>query len=342
MKRRTFLSVLAAGQLVACSRPASDSHSGTTLSGVTMGTTYSVTVPKVMPAVQSDSLHSDIDNVLRTIVESMSTYDPVSELSTFNRSTDTHWRLVSPELFAVFEAASVANEFSEGAFDVTVGRLVDLWGFGPRLRSGVRPNPAELKREHARVGQHLLSLDSQSRSVRKHRAEVHVDLSSIAKGYGVDKVASLLEAHGFTDYLVEIGGEIRVRGAGASGRAWRLGVEAPVAHRRVAKIIEFGKELDRGGIATSGNYRHYFDQGERRYPHVLSPVSGEPVNHPPMSVTAVSESAMQADALATALPVMGPDAGYRFASAQGLTALLAFVCFTSQYVIRLPDSLSNK
>lgn len=307
------MTILATGPLAACSRATS-----LKISGVTMGTTYSVTILSAPDASSRASLHAEIDRTLNSIIASMSTYDRASELSRLNRSLTTDWQPVSSELFTVLEAALDANNVSHGAFDVTVGPLVDLWGFGPALRNASVPRISELKRTHKRVGSHLIRLSTQSSAVAKVRRDVQIDLSSIAKGYGVDRVASLLESNGVRDYLVEIGGEIRVRRSKLAQGPWRIAIDSPVlGNRRTTSIIE----LDDGAVATSGNTRDFFELDGRCYPHVLDPVSGRPVDHPPMSVSVVSNSAMQADALATALLVMGPDAGYRFADRNGVAAL---------------------
>lgn len=313
MKRRTFLTLLAASLSGGCgARPS------TTFGGATMGTGFSVAIPGNMPAARRGALRSDIDVTLASLVRSMSTYDPRSELARFNASTSTQWTSVSPELLTVLMAASDAGDLTHGAFDATVGPLVDLWGFGPALRGVALPGPDEIEQARARVGHHLLQIERRSRKIRKQRSDVHVDLSSIGKGYGVDRVAALIEAHGADRYLVEIGGEFRVRGLNDGQQPWRLAIEAPIAGRReIAGVIE----LHGGGVATSGNYRDFFDAGGRRFSHILDPQLGVPVDHPPMSVTVISGSAMQSDALATALLVKGPDAGYRFAAAHGISAI---------------------
>ena len=313
MKRRTFLTLLAASLSGGCGP-----RSSTTFGGVTMGTGFSVAIPGNFPAARRDLLRSDIEFTLASLVRSMSTFDPGSELARFNASTSTQWTSVSPELLTVLMAASDAGDLTHGAFDVTVGPLVDLWGFGPAWRGATIPGPDELEQARARVGHHLLQIEPRSRKIRKRYSDVHIDLSSIGKGYGVDRIAALIEAYGADSFLVEIGGEFRVRGSNDSQQPWRLAIEAPVAGRReVAGVIE----LYGGGVATSGNYRDFFDAGGRRFSHIIDPLVGVPVDHPPMSVTVISRSAMQSDALATALLVKGPDAGYRFAAAHGIPAV---------------------
>lgn len=313
MKRRTFLTLLAAGLSAGCGRQTSAA-----LRGVTMGTTYSIVIPEGVGSGFRETLHSDIENTLASVVRSMSTYDKLSELSLFNTSASTRWTPVSPKLFDVLSTASDLGALTNGAFDVTVGPLVNLWGFGRDWRPFATPHSAELAVARAQTGRHLLQLDRQSQWLQKQRPDVQVDLSSIAKGYGADRIAALLDTRGIDSYLIEIGGEFRVRGANADQNPWQLGVEAPDARqRKIAAVIE---PLD-GGIATSGNYRNFFDAGDRRYPHVIDPISGEPANHPPLSVTVLASSTMLADALTTALLVMGPVEGPRFANANGIAAV---------------------
>lgn len=307
------MTLLGAGSIAACVRSKRSKFVGST-----MGTTYSVILPSSMHSSQIISLQLEVEDALNSVVMTMSNFDRYSELSEFNASNSTQWQPLSSELFTVFDGASQVARFSAGAYDATIWPLVELWGFGPGFQNASMPKTKNLARTRTNVGQHLLQLDLKAKRVRKRLAEVQVDLSSIGKGFGADRIAALLESRGIGNYLVEIGGDFRVGGASAAQRPWRLAIEAPQSSdRRIATMIE----IRNGGVATSGNYRNYFAYNGRLYPHVLNPGSGEPINHPPMSVTVVSETAMKADALATALLVMGPDAGYRFASKNGLAAL---------------------
>lgn len=283
-----------------------------------MGTSYSVTLATPLGARPRVGLRTDIERALAAVVDAMSTYDRDSELSRFNRSRSIEWQRASPGLFSVLEAAVRAGNATRGAFDVTIGPLVDLWGFGPRGRSGALPGAADIERARARVGIRQLRLDAHSQAIAKRSPSMRIDLSSIAKGYGVDQVAALLQARGINDYLVDIGGEIRAAGLNADRRAWRIAIEAP-AHARRAMAATIG--ASGVGIATSGTYRDFFERAGRRYPHIIDPRSAQPVAHPPTSVTVVADTAMLADARATALAVMGADAGYRFAKAERIAAL---------------------
>lgn len=315
MKRRTLMTLLAAAPLTACMR-----EQQTTLRGKTMGTSY---VVKLASAQAQDErsmalLQREIDQLLALLNRSMSTYDPRSELSRFNQSASTGWTPASPDLTAVLHEALQVSALSEGAFDPTVGPLVNLWGFGPDRRAPAVPSRVSLDATRKRVGYHYLQVRPDERLIRKTRAAAYVDLSGIAKGYGVDRVAALIEARGSKDYLVEIGGEIRCRGRNAGGQAWQIAIEQPRAGGRyVQRVIDLSGQA----LATSGDYRQFFEHQGRRYSHMIDPLSGLPAGHGLASVSVLSPSTMQADALATALQVLGPERGYQLAERHDLEAL---------------------
>jgi len=288
------------------------------LEGPTMGTTWSVkaVVPTGQPLPAG--LDAEIAAQLEGLDRALSNYDPEAELSRLNRAAGGAWIPVSPDLFAVLRAARAANAWSGGAVDVTVGPLVDLWGFGPSGRHGAPPTRATLRAARARVGQALLELRDTPPAVRKARADVSIDLSAIAVGYAVDRVAEHLESRGIERYLVDIGGELRAAGASPAGGRWRIAVQRPDAPEHTVERIVL---LAGGAIATSGDYRDFYERDGRRYAHVIDPRTGEPVLHGPASVSVVAPTAEEADAAATALLVLGPDAGLRVAAERGLPAL---------------------
>lgn len=320
MQRRTFVTLLAASPLAACIGPAQRQAS---LRGTTMGTSYSV---KFTPADATPlpQIKTEIDQLLLAVNRSMSTYDPNSELSRLNRYRAGLDFAVSPALHQVVFDAVRVSELSQGAFDVTVGPLVDAWGFGPQLRKFPSAPPAGLIDDTLQqVGYRQLRLRSASSAIVKAHPDLAIDLSGIAKGYGVDQVALLLEAKGVNDYLVEIGGELRAKGVNRDARPWRIAIEEPLpGQRSVRKIV--GLRPPPGAtqaLATSGNYRNFFDYQGRRYSHMIDPTSGWPVDHRLASVSVIAPSAVQADAWATALQVLGPERGARLAEQQGLAAL---------------------
>lgn len=283
--------------------------------GDTMGTTFSVTW-------RSSTLTNDprpgIDAALAEVNASMSTYDPQSELSKFNRQRSTEWVSVSPELAQVVALAREVSELSVGAFDVTVRPLVAAWGFGQGA-SIVPPTERELQGLADRLGFEKLQVRLQPPGLRKAHPELEADLSAIAKGYGVDRIAAQLEAMGIGDYFIEVGGELRIAGEKNPGVAWRVGIEVPEPMMRETEtVVEPGTT----GFATSGDYRNYYERDGQRYSHTIDPRSRRPITHQLASVSVLDPTCARADALATALNVLGPDEGLRLAERAGLSVLM--------------------
>ena len=276
-----------------------------------MGTTYSVRA-----ACPERPVQQRIAAVLAEVERRMSTYDAASELSRFNRAEVGRPFAVSAPLATVVAAAVRLAEETGGALDPTVAPLVALWGFGAQASaSAVPPTAAEVRAARAAVDYRRLGMREQPPALTK-RAPLTLDLSALAKGYAVDRVAAMLAAAGCDSYLVEVGGELRVAGGGPGGRAWRIGVESPEGGEPVATLAVFD-----GAVATAGNYRQTRSLGGRPASHVIDPRSGYPVARGLASVTVVAPTALAADGYATALLVLGPDAGRRFAERTGLAAL---------------------
>lgn len=290
----------------------------TWFTGATMGTGYSVRITGLPPDIDPQRLECDIGRLLEEINGLMSAYREDSELSRFNRSRRTDWVAVSPELVYVLQEAQRVSRLSGGAFDVTVGPLVNLWGFGPSLYPARMPTAAQIAAAGKRVGFELLQIRNSPPALRKGREDIYIDLSAIAKGYGVDRAAEFLEAQGIHNYLVDIGGEERIKGHSPLGIPWRIAIEQPMTEgRKVQRIIE----LDSHGVATSGTYRNYFEWDGKRYSHIIDPRTGWPITHKLVSVTVLSDTAMRADALATALLVLGPEQGFKMAEREQIAAL---------------------
>lgn len=288
-----------------------------TITGVTMGTTYAVKLRDV--DVEIDALRSQIDTLLVRINEQMSTWRRDSELSRFNNSRTPGWFPVSSETAYVVEAAQAISVLSDGAFDVTVGPIVNLWGFGPEGRNAERPSEQQIKRAMERVGYRKLEVRASPSALRKQHPEMYIDLSAIAKGFAVDEVARLLDERHIRAYLVEIGGELRARGSKPDGSPWKVAIERPLPGERVVQSIVALRDQ---AIATSGDYRNYVEKDGRRYSHTIDPRTGRPIAHALASVSVIASSAMRADALATAIMVMGPEEGYRLAAREALAAQL--------------------
>jgi thiamine biosynthesis lipoprotein len=286
--------------------------------GSTMGTTYEVLVPRRPGAVSRRETEALIRAVLDEADRHLSGWNPSSELSRFN-AQGTEWFPASDVLFEAVAAAQSVSRASGGAFDVTVAPLVRAWGFGAgAARDGGPPADAELETLRASVGYGKLELQSAPPAMRKSEPSLRIDLDGIAPGYAVDRIAARLEALGVRDYLVELGGEVRARGLNASGRPWRVAVEAPLAgERRPYALVE----LDGVAVSTSGDYRDFREVDGRRVSHTIDPRSGRPAEHRLASVTVVHASCAAADAWATALTVLGPEEGAGLAQRVGLAAL---------------------
>lgn len=287
-----------------------------TLEGATMGTYYRVTAR--CPGRTTAGVRALLEAELEQVNAEMSTYRADSELSRFNDSAPGGWFPVSAELATVIRAAAEISERSAGAFDVTVAPLVNLWGFGPAGEITEAPDQSSIRAALSRVGYRHLQVATEPPALSKDRPLI-VDLSAIAKGHGVDRLGGRLAAFDCSDYLVDVGGEVLGVGSSPSGRAWRVGVEVPDAQRigSVQRVLT----LSGAAVATSGDYRNFLELDIGRVSHTLDPRTGRPVAHDLASVTVVHHSAMLADALATALNVLGPEAGFAQAEREGLAAL---------------------
>ena len=319
-RRLPVSSLVALVVLLTAGCTSADSFSQHTFQGGTMGTTFSVTV--VGEPLSSDSaerLRGAIDDQLSGLDAMMSTYDSASEVSRFNALTSSDWFQVSPETATVFLRAREISEVTGGAFDVTVGPLVDAWGFGPAGPQPTPPSDADIARLLTTVGFAQIEVDETASAIRKTDAAVRSDLSAVAKGYAVDRVADLLDTGGYDAYLVEIGGEIRTRGSRSGGQPWRVGIEKPAdGPSSLQQVIE----LRDAALATSGDYRNYIEHDGVRISHTIDPRTGRPVTHALASVSVIDALCVRADALATALEVLGPDEAYALASEHGWAALL--------------------
>lgn len=285
------------------------------IEGETMGTTYSVLVARPFtPAL--DTARSAVEAALKRVNGLMSTYDADSELSRFNRHGSEPFP-AAPETIAVFSMARRVSELSAGAFDVTVAPLVALWGFGAGAADEeTPPEPHELRSAMQLVGWSQIAIDDQRRELTKPSG-VKCDLSAIAKGFAVDEVARALDALGARAYLVEIGGELKAKGEKAPDLRWRAGVERPDPHARNVHSTVLLRDV---ALATSGDYRNYYERDGQRISHTIDPRTGTPVKHRLASVSVMHADAAMADAWATALNVAGPDQGRKLAVDNDLRA----------------------
>lgn len=287
--------------------------------GNTMGTTYEVVVTHRPADVTRADLESAVDTVLDEVDRHLSGWSPASDLVRFNNETSTDWVPVPALLAEAVEQSLAVSRDSEGAFDVTVGPLVGAWGFGASAVEGdAAPTHADLDRLRQAVGFRKLDSRAHPPALRKSSPALQVDLDGIAPGIAIDRIAARLEALGIRDYLVELGGEVRARGRSAAGRPWRVAVEVPLeAQRRPYALVE----LDGVGVSTSGDYRDFRDVAGRRISHTVDPRTAAPVTNGLASVTVLHPSAAAADAWATALMVVGPQAGMALARRRDLAVL---------------------
>lgn len=296
-------------------------------SGPTMGTSYRVMLAGALSSEERTRVAEAISAVLARASARFSTYDPTSELSRFNRRAESGGVPVSKATLSLVDLALEVSRASHGAFDPSVGPLVELWGFGSREPASSTPTQQEIASARRKVGHAFLATDHTAQQLIKRRAHLRCDLSAIAKGQAIDDMGGALEALGHRDFLIEIGGELLARGRNGSGRMWRVGIESPDPRtRHVASAVELADMA----IATSGSYRNFRVLPQGRVSHLIDPRSGHPVEHSLVSVSVVHERAALADAWATALHVLGQQQGYELAVQRGLAA---------RFVSKLDDSL---
>jgi len=278
-----------------------------------MGTYYSITYG------EGDSCSPQkkaVDNLLAHINSVMSTYEPDSELSLINQNLQAGEYAISQELHLVLGASLMVWQETRGAFDVTIGPLVNLWGFGP---TNAEETPTEFEQEAVaeRIG--MENLELASNSIVKKQPNLFIDLSAIAKGYAVDRVAEKLSSLGCKDYLVDIGGESFAKGQNQAGTPWKIGIEVPSPERRGIQRVLALSDL---AIATSGDYRNFRETAVGRVSHVMDPRTKLPATSNIVSATVLHRSAMMADAYATSMMVLGYEDGMKLAEAQSIPVYL--------------------
>lgn len=305
------------------------------LQGKTMGTQYHIRIPFDRSSKRSDEviaqqkkhLHAQIDSLLTSINQEMSTYLPDSSISRFNQRQDDRWFPISTSFLKVIEGAQSISQSSQGAFDITVMPLVNLWGFGTKYNTDI-PSQQQIDAGLKTIGYQSLQSRSHPTAIRKVNPHLSIDLSAIAKGYAVDAIALLLEKQNIKQYLIEIGGEIRVGGTNKHHQAWRIAIEKP---SRLSREIQQEIALHNIAVATSGDYRNYYEKQGKRYSHTINPKTGKPITHKLASVTVLHPSAMLADAYATTLMVLGEKKGKEYAQQQNVMVYM---------IIRQQDSFS--
>ncbi|MGE0627546.1 MAG: FAD:protein FMN transferase [Hyphomicrobiaceae bacterium] len=287
-----------------------------------MGTTWNAQFVQLPGPERGNPLHG-IERELDNVVAQMSTWETTSAISAYNSSVPGTWHRIEAEFMTVLSAALEVARKTDGAYDPTIGAVVGLWGFGPEAYSPDRPSPAELAVRVGQSGWTRVELDADLQSVLQPGG-VHLDLSSIAKGFGVDQVARYLRRMGCSDFLVEVGGELRGEGTKPDGTPWWVLLEQPPDTRGNAELPEVVIALHGLSIATSGDYRRRRMVDGAWQSHVIDPRTGRPVGGDVASVSVVAADCMTADAWATALMVLGLHAGLAVAERENIAA--QFVC----------------
>jgi len=295
------------------------------IGGPTMGTTYRVRLIGVDPA-EEPALHAAIEAVLSDVDLRLSTYRDDSEISRFNRAPAGAWFAVSTATAELVAASLEMSRKTSGALDITVGPLVRLWHFGPSTITVAKsmadiapPDDDAIRAARQLVGHEKLEVRVDPPALRKSVDGLEVDLSAVGEGYAIDRLAAEFCRRGHTDFMIELGGEICARGRHTDGKPWRIAVERPTEDR---PEMQAAVSLTNAALATSGDYRRYFEHHGRRYSHIIDPSTGRPITHSLASVTVVADDSFTADAWDTSILVLGPQRGYECAVEHGIAALL--------------------
>ncbi|MCL1092706.1 FAD:protein FMN transferase [Shewanella kaireitica] len=283
-----------------------------------MGNTFKVTwTEEKITADRMNKISIDISRKLKAINTSMSTWDANSELSIINKSSQLKNINLSPELASVIQQALVLNKLTEGALDITVAPLIQLWGFGVNGKIVKAPSDTQIAAIKALTGSDKIEVGNGK--LQRFSEGVSIDLSSIAKGYAVDAIATLLENNDIKNYIVDIGGELKLKGNKQNNEPWSIGIDKPFAYSSgQIEVITPGDK----GIATSGDYRKYFESNGKHYSHIINPTSGKPVQHTVVSATVISDSCMKSDGLATAFMVLPVSKSLEIANNNNLSIMI--------------------
>lgn len=307
--------VLCLSLLLSACQPQATARQQFVFTGPIMGTEYRITVVSA-PGMDQQKVGDAVVTAMESVNQSMSNYIDNSELSKFNRLKANIPFQISPDFAAVMQEAELISKLSSGAFDVTLAKAIDAWGFGPNGKINKQPSDDELLLLRKTAGYQYLSLNGTS--LLKTKDGIEVSLSAIAKGYAVDKVAEAIELQGIADYLVNIGGELRASGKSVDGHMWRVGIEKP----HILGGIQQVALLNNKAIATSGDYRNYLVVDGQKFSHTIDPITLKPILHKLALVSVISAKASTADALATAMMAMGEEGAWVFALKNNLAAYL--------------------
>lgn len=306
--------------LAGCDNASTSTKTGLVLEGKTMGTYWRVSLAGVDDARRTE-LHEKIQAQLDGDDRLLSTYKADSALSLFNRSHSTEPYPVTEAMSDIVTTSLRIGAKTEGAMDITVGPLVNLWGFGPDKQPVKTPNQAQIETAKARTGlQHLTVINRAGQQwLQKDLPDLYVDLSTIGEGYAADHLAGLMEQNGISRYLVSVGGAVVTRGINAEGKAWRVAIQKPTDRENAVQAVV---DLNGHGISTSGSYRNYYELEGKRLSHVIDPKTGEPIQHKLVSATVIATTAMEADGWDTGLMVLGSEKAKQLAEKEGLAVYL--------------------
>ena len=290
------------------------------IQGSTMGTYYAVTLSDPFPGGES-ALQQEVETLLARLNQEISTYDPASLISRFNQGTGQPPQVIPATMAKIVQQGMDAGRLTRGALDVTVGPLVNLWGFGPDKRPTQRPGAEQIAQARARVGIDKLSLTPQGDHFLLGKAipGLYLDLSTLGEGAASDEIAGLLERRGVHNYLVEVAGAVRSKGRNAKGNPWRVAIVEPSDRPGAIEDVVTPNGM---AVSTAGSYRNYYELDGKRYSHIIDPATGEPVTHRLVSASVITPTALEADALDTALMVMGPERAMAFAKEHRLAVYL--------------------
>lgn len=298
--------------LIGCSEPTIQK-----LQGSAQGTTYHISYWAEAP-MDDKAIKADIENEFTVIDKLLSNYRPDSTIETFNSIENTESQEVGGEIVSLVKIAQVVNQASQGCYDLTIKPLFDLWGF--RGDALTIPNDSAILSTLKQIGMAKLEVVDDTH-LRKKQADLKVDLSSIAQGYSVERISTVLAQKGIVNYLVEIGGELKTNGVKPGLQPWRIAVERPLPEERVMhKVVTMPKDSPMA-VMTSGTYRHYFDDHGQRYSHILDARNGKPITHNLVSATVLISDPTVADAWSTALLCLGPKDGMTAANAAKIPVL---------------------
>lgn len=290
------------------------------IEGKTMGTYYSVKISGAIPQ-SKQQLQQEIDALMEQANDDISTYRPNSVLSRFNQSHSGEPQPIPRGMADIILTAQRIGRDSAGAMDITVGPLVNLWGFGPDKHAAKIPSQQEIDAARANTGlQHLKLLsDSRGEWLQKDLPELYVDLSTLGEGYGVDQLVQLMERKGITNYLVSVGGAVSSRGVNGQNKPWRVAIQKPTDKENAVQALV---DLQGYGVSTAGSYRNYFELDGPRYSHVIDPTTGRPITHKLVSATVIAPTALEADGWDTGLMVLGAEKALKLAEEKHLAVYL--------------------